>query len=283
MKKQAVLLFVIGLFCLLASMFFPACKSCNPPKTCNLPAPEVVTGTPTGPTTALLDWDDVAGASGYSIAVIDTTTSTLLGSFDTTASQLLLTGLVSGHFYQATVRANCEDGTPSVNARLGSWKQDIVIIEDEDIMLPPGCTCNDNIFTNTLVSNANSLITDIGFMIPSSSRIVFKFQVSKTTSSKQRHFLLALDYDCAVIKADRDTCDKDEITYTIDLDPSTNSNQLIVKDNGNPIAKIIPVFNSNQILADGHVTVQFEPNNTANPPVYEIKVHQCAGGNADCP
>lgn len=283
MKKQFVLLFITGLLCLAVSALFPSCDSCNSPKPCNLPAPEAVTGTPTGPTTALLDWEDVAGASGYSIAVDDATSNTPLGSFDTTASQLMLAGLVNGHLYKATVRAKCQDGTPSVNARLGSWMQEIVIIEDDDVMMPPGCGCRDNIFTNTLASNTNLGPNDIGFTIPASSRIVFKFQVSESGSSRQRHFLLALDNGCPVIKADRDTCDKDTLAITIDLEPSANPNQLIVKDGSLTIAKIIPVFSSTQLLAGGHVTVQFDQNNNPNPPVYEIKVHQCLGGSAICP
>ena len=77
---------------------------------CPCATPTGLAATPTGQTSATLDWNDVPGSSGYEVRYKPSSTSTWPAAKTTTGSNYTATDLTCGTTYNWQVRTNCGGG-----------------------------------------------------------------------------------------------------------------------------------------------------------------------------
>jgi hypothetical protein len=247
MKRQA-LLFFAAIFSIFVTLVWSSCESCNTPspQICVLEAPELQSVEPTSPTTATLDWTDVAGAVGYRVVVTDLTDTTTFGTFNTFESKLDLTGLIPFHTYMAVIRAKCDAENVSVNALETTWLQDGIIILDEVVMNPgtglDDCTCTPKEGHQKSTVLANIAPNNIGTS-SSNPRVVFQIEVQYSGSIKV--FKMGFDRDCSSIKVFREACTGDISGITVHkVLNNNNATSLEIKHNVSTLlARVTPSFN----------------------------------------
>lgn len=229
----------------------------------------------------------MTGASGYFIEVFEKGNNTPLDTFNTTVSQLELTGLTLGQFYTANVRPKCVDGKLSVNARLGSWEQGFVVIEDADVMMPGGCNCNDVTFASTFSSKTGSLVNNDAFSLNTLQRVVYKLQFSKIVNGSPQvgHMSMAVDYGCGTVKVNKKGVCQNDAGFNFEFDSNNSPSAVLLKDGTATIVTLTPIYSPSSTPQSGQLEITFDnaSRNNANVPEYTVKLNKCYTAADDCP
>lgn len=137
MKK--ILLIILMILLALSLLILKNCGHSRNVDICDLPAPNSLVATPVTSTSVNLNWSLVPTALNYNVQIfsIDEADSlTLVQTLNNVNPPLIVNGLTPNVLYEAIVRANCPNGTSSINSSEVRFRLPGILIEDV-VMLAP--------------------------------------------------------------------------------------------------------------------------------------------------